>query len=166
MILRPQDHWDPKILGFVRKIHWKRIEILLTTLWCWKGEILRIFEKCTFVWIFNKFIFGDRMHPERFYIDLYHHTDFAYLTWVSRKYACKIRQIKKKRKSMVFGSFCIEILCKSYIIRIFGIFSNLQAYFLETQVGYAKSVLQNFEIVSNDDINRYRTVLDAFYPQN
>ena len=48
---------------------------------------------------------------------------------------------------------------------IFLIFSKLQAGFLETQIGYAKSVLQLSEIVSNDDINRYRTVLDAFYPQ-
>ena len=49
--------------------------------------------------------------------------------------------------------------------RFFGILQILQAHFLETQIGYAKSVLQLSEIVSNDDINRYRTVLDAFYPQ-
>ena len=48
---------------------------------------------------------------------------------------------------------------------IFQVFSKLQAGFLETQIGYAKSVLQLFEIASNDDITRYRTVLGTFYPK-
>ena len=31
------------------------------------------FQKVNFVWVFNKLVFRDRMHPERFQIDLYHH---------------------------------------------------------------------------------------------
>ena len=71
--LRSQNRRDLQNMDFARDFHWNPIKILLKSLCSPYKRNAKDFQNCTFVWIFNKLVFRDRMHPERIQIDLYHH---------------------------------------------------------------------------------------------